>query len=160
MPETFLIMSTTQSSAEKKATDQKPSTVSIADQLADIDRQMEALQARKLSLNQSAIHEQKLKIADIRKQLAEEEGKLDILTGRPASALRKPRRARTPSITDEALKGQVIKVMAEHGKEGMNAIQLAERLNQSPIRVRKYIKENPKALKRQGNGPGTKFFLP
>ncbi len=50
--------------------------------------------------------------------------------------------------------------MANFGKEGMNAKQMAEKLHQDAIRVRKYIKDNPKALKRTGSGPGTKFFLP
>ena len=65
-----------------------------------------------------------------------------------------------PSITDEALQGQLINVMAKFGKEGMNAKQLAEKLNQDAMRVRKFIGANPKTLKRQGSGPGTKFFLP
>ena len=50
--------------------------------------------------------------------------------------------------------------MSQFGTEGMNAKQLAEKLNQDALRIRKYIKDNPKALKRTGGGPGTKFFLP
>ena len=50
--------------------------------------------------------------------------------------------------------------MAADGKMGMNAKQLADKVNQDALRVRKFIKDNPKVLKRQGSGPGTKFFLP
>ena len=49
--------------------------------------------------------------------------------------------------------------MANFGMEGMNAKQLAEKLNQDALRVRKFISTNPKVLKRQGSGPGTKFYL-
>ena len=50
--------------------------------------------------------------------------------------------------------------MAKNGKEGMNARQLADHLHQDAIRVRKFIKDNPKLLKKTGAGAGTKFFLP
>lgn len=70
------------------------------------------------------------------------------------------RRARRPSITDDALKDQLLKVMAADGKLGMNARQLSEKVGQDAIRIRKFITDNPKALKRTGNGAGTKFFLP
>ena len=50
--------------------------------------------------------------------------------------------------------------MAKHGKEGLNARQLSEHLHQDAIRVRKFIKDNVKLLKKTGAGAGTKFFLP
>ena len=81
------------------------------------------------------------------------------MTGRAIGAPR-VRRERRPSIADSALQDQLLKVMASFGKEGLNAKQLAERLHQDALRVRKFIKDNPKVLKRQGTGPGTKFFLP
>ena len=86
------------------------------------------------------------------------EDELAQLTGKPAGEPR-AKRVRRPSITDEALKDQLLKVMANFGHEGMNAKQLAEKLHQDAIRVRKFITDNPKVLKRQGSGPGTKFFL-
>ena len=49
--------------------------------------------------------------------------------------------------------------MAKHGREGMNARQLAEYLHQDAIRIRKFIKDNGKLLKKTGAGAGTKFFL-
>ena len=68
--------------------------------------------------------------------------------------------SRRPSITDEDLIPQIHAAMSKFGGEGLNAKQLAERLNQDPLRVRKFIAKNPKLLKREGKGPGTKFFLP
>lgn len=49
--------------------------------------------------------------------------------------------------------------MADHGKNGLNAKALADKVGQDALRIRKFIKNNPKVLKRQGSGPGTKFFL-
>lgn len=86
------------------------------------------------------------------------EHELASLTGQPAGP--KVRRERRPSITDDALKDQLLKVMANFGAEGMNAKQLADKLHQDALRIRKFIKDNPKVLKRTGSGPGTKFFLP
>ncbi len=111
------------------------------------------------ALDQEAVHELKLKLADARKVVTNLEHELEALTGK-AVGLPRARRERRPSITDEALMPQVHGVMSKFGKEGMNAKQLAEKLNQDALRVRKFITANPKILKRQGAGPGTKFFLP
>ena len=132
---------------------------SANDKKAAIQKQIEALQGQMEALNQEAVHELKLRLSDARKLVATLEDELAQLTGKPAGAP-KIRRERRPSITDEALQPQLLKVMANFGKEGMNAVQLAEKLNQDPLRVRKFIAANPKALKRQGSGPGTRFFLP
>ena len=129
------------------------------DKKLSIQQQIEALQKEMQDLDQEAVHELKLKLSDARKVVTNLELELSELTGKHVG-LPKVRRERRPSITDEALQGQIIKVMAQFGKEGMNAKQLAEKLNQDALRVRKYIKDNPKALKRTGGGPGTKFFLP
>ena len=132
---------------------------SAKDQKLSIQQQIEALQKQMQDLDQEAVHELKLKLSDARKVVTNLELELSELTGKHVG-LPKVRRERRPSITDEALQGQIIKVMAQFGKEGMNAKQLAEKLNQDALRIRKYIKDNPKALKRTGGGPGTKFFLP
>ena len=129
------------------------------DKKLSIQQQIEALQKEMQDLDQEAVHELKLKLSDARKVVTNLELELSELTGKTVG-LPKVKRVRRESITDEALKGQIIKVMAEFGKEGMNAKQLAEKLNQDALRIRKYIKDNPKALKRTGGGPGTKFFLP
>ena len=132
---------------------------SAKDQKLSIQQQIEALQKQMQDLDQAAVHELKLKLSDARKVVTNLELELSELTGKHVG-LPKVRRERRPSITDEALQGQIIKVMSQFGKEGMNAKQLAEKLNQDALRIRKYIKDNPKALKRTGGGPGTKFFLP
>ena len=126
---------------------------------ASLLKQIEELQKQAQELDQEAVHELKLKLSDARKVVTNLELELSELTGKHVG-LPRVKRERRPSITDEALQGQIIKVMAQFGKEGMNAKQLAEKLNQDALRVRKYIKDNPKALKRTGGGPGTKFFLP
>ena len=123
-----------------------------------LQKQIDALQLQVESLNQEVVHDLKLKLSDARKVVRDLEEELANLTGKSAAEPR-VRRIRRESIGDDALKDQIIKVMASHGKEGMNAKQLADKLNQDPLRVRKYIKDNPKTLKRQGAGPGTKFFL-
>ncbi len=131
---------------------------SANDKKAAIQKQIEALQAQVESLDQEAIHELKLKLSDARKVVQNLEAELETLTGK-SSTPPKVRRPRQPVIQDDILKDQLIKMMATFGKEGMNAKQIAEKLHQDPLRIRKYIKDNPKVLKRQGAGPGTKFFL-
>ena len=110
-------------------------------------------------LDQEAIHDLKLRLSDARKVVTNLEHELAELTGKPVLET-KVRRERRPSINDDALKDQLLKVMANFGQEGMNAKQLADKLHQDALRIRKFIKDNPKALKRTGSGPGTKFFLP
>ena len=149
----------TAAASDKKNHEAHKAFLTAADQIAELDRQMEVLKQKKLALSQEAIHEQKLRVADARKALQAEEAKLEELTGKP-SGEPKVRRTRRPSITDEALKDQLLKVLAKDGAEGLNAKQLADKLFQDPMRVRKFIKDNPKVLKRTGNAAGTKFFLP
>ncbi len=136
-----------------------PSAPTATDKKATLQKQIEALQNQMQALDQEAVHEVKLRLADARKVVTNLEHELESLTGRPVG-LPKVRRERRPSITDEALMPQVHAVMSKFGKEGMNAKQLAEKLNQDALRVRKFISANAKVLKRQGAGPGTKFFLP
>ena len=124
-----------------------------------LQKQILDLQKKMQELDQESVHELKLKLADARKVVVALEDELAQLTGRPVGET-KVKRVRRPSITDEALKDQLLKVMATFGKEGMNAKQLAEKLHQDALRVRKFITANPKTLKRTGSGPGTKFFLP
>ena len=132
---------------------------SAVDKKAALQKQIEALQGQLKDLDQEAIHELKLKLSDARNVVQDLEAQLAAVTGKPFGTP-KVRRERRPTITDEALQPQLLKVMANFGKEGMNAKQLAEKLHQDPLRVRKFIAANPKILKRQGSGPGTKFFLP
>ena len=141
-------------------TEKAPVPTSAKDKRSSIQKQIDALKEQMAALDQESIHELKLKLSDAKKIVRDLEEELEALTGKPSSSTPKVRRPRTPSISDDILKDQVIKVMALHGKEGMNAKQLAEKLELDPIRIRKYIKDNPKALKRTGNAAATKFFLP
>ena len=131
---------------------------SAKDRKLSIQQQIEALQKQMHDLDQEAVQELKLKLSDARKVVTTLEHELAQLTGQPAGP--KVRRERRPSITDEHLQPQILAVMAKNGKEGMNASQMAEHLHQDAIRIRKFIKDNPKLLKKTGNGAGTKFFLP
>ncbi len=122
--------------------------------------QIEALQQRITELKLSAVTELRNKIAATRRSLADQEAELAKLTGRQPSETEAPsRRTRRPSITDDQLKPQILAIMATEGKNGMNAKQMAGKLGQDVNRLRKFLKDNPKAMKRQGSGPGTKFFL-
>ena len=124
-----------------------------------IQEQIDALQKQMEALDQEAIHELKLKLSDARKVVSTLEAELAQLTGKPAGET-KAKRVRRPSITDEHLQPQLLAVMAKNGREGLNARQIAEHLHQDAIRVRKFIADNPKLLKKTGAGAGTKFFLP
>ena len=126
---------------------------SATDKRAALNKQIEALNAQVEALNAEAIQELRAKLSEAKKVVTSLEEELADLTGKPAAAP-KVKRERRPSITDDA------KVMASFGKEGLNAKQLAEKLHQDPMRVRKFIADNPKVLKRTGAGPGTKFFRP
>ena len=60
----------------------------------------------------------------------------------------------------ERLQPQLLAVMGQNSREGMNARQIAEHVHQDATRVEKFFADNPKLLKKTGSGPGTKFFLP
>ncbi len=121
------------------------------DKIEELQRQIE-------TLKQEAVDEIRQKLNEARRVVSDLENELAGLTGRHVTEGR-IRRARRPSIGDEELKGYILKAMAAEGKLGMNAKQLADKVSQDPLRIRKFIKDNPKTLKRQGSGPGTKFFL-
>lgn len=122
-------------------------------------QKIENLQAQIEQLQQEEVHQLKLRLSDARAVVSDLEGQLAGLSGHTVAKTR-TRRTRRPSITDAALQDQILKVMTLNGKAGMNAKQLADKLNQDALRVRKFITVNPKVLKRAGVGPSTKFFLP
>ena len=143
--------------AKRKVAAAKPTTEKqpvASEKKAALQQQIEALQTQMEALSQEAIHELKLKLSDARKLVQTLEAELAGMTGAPRT-----KRVRRPSITDEALKDQVLKVMAQDGKAGMNAKQLADKLEVDALRIRKFIKDHPKLLKRTGAAAGTKFFL-
>ncbi len=132
-------------------------TQSAEDKKAALAKQIEGLQKQIADLDQDVLHDLKLKLSDARKVVKDLEAEFAELTGKPANK-GKAQRARQTSITDEALQPQLLKVMADLGKEGMNAKQLAEKLQQDPQRIRKFINANPKLLKRQGRGRAPNSF--
>ena len=150
--------------APKKAAPAKKKVVAkkaapATDKKSNIQQQLAALHAQMEALNQEAVDELKAKISDTKKTLRGYELQLEELTGK-STGTPKARRVRRPSISDEDLKSQLLKVMASAGKNGVNAKQLGEKVGQDALRIRKFIIANPKVLKRVGAGPGTKFFLP
>jgi len=124
-------------------------------------QQIEALEAQIKNLRHQALDELREKLAEARRTVADLESQLAEITGKPAEAAAAPtrRRTRRASVTNEELKPLVLKAMADKGLNGLNAKEIAEAIGQDPMRVRKFIAETPSLLKRQGAGPGTRFFL-
>jgi len=129
-------------------------------------QEIDELKRRLETLREQAEDELRQRLAQARQVVSDLERELSEVTGRPSAseikALAAPRRARIrrPSIGDEELKTQILQVLAAGGAHGLNAKQIATTVNQTPIRVRQFFAANPKAVKRTGSGPGTKFFLP
>ena len=129
-------------------------------------QEIEELKRRLETLKEQAEDELRQRLAEARQVVSDLERQLSEVTGRPSAseikALAAPKatRIRRPSISDEELKTQILQVLAATGQHGINAKQIATALNQTPARVRQFVAANPKALKRIGSGPGTKFFLP
>lgn len=132
---------------------------SSPDRKAALQKQIEALQKQMQEIDQEAVHNLKLKLSDARRVVRDLEVELAKLVGEPPAAEPEARRSRRATITDEALEEQLLKTMADHGQAGMNAKQIADKMNLDPIRVRKFIKDHPNVLSRRGAGPGTKFYL-
>jgi hypothetical protein len=129
-------------------------TISTQQQIIDLKRRLEVLAEEAESELRQKLKEARAVVTDLENQLSE-------ITGRPsASQIKAVDRKRWPAITDEQLEVQILFVLQKEGSAGMNAKTIAEKLNQNPVRIRKFVKNCPKALKRVGSGPGTKFFLP
>ena len=129
-------------------------------------QEIDELKRRLESLNEQAEDEIRQKLAQARHVVSDLERQLSEVTGRPSAseikamaATRVPR-IRRPSISDEELQTQVLQTLAVGGPLGLNAKQIATAVNQTPARIRQFFAANPKAVKRTGSGPGTKFFLP
>lgn len=124
--------------------------------------QIEQLEKKILELKQQALAELKAQLLAAQKSVADLEAQLSQLTGKPAAeaaSTAPTHRTRRPSISDEDLKPLILKAMAQKGMTGLNAKDIADCAGQDPLRIRKFIAQNPSVLKRQGAGPGTRFFL-
>ncbi len=120
--------------------------------------QIHALELQIRNLKEDAVLELKEKLIAARRAVSDLEKELEALTGKmaPTGTIR----VRRQSMSDEDLKRRILEVFAANGIHGLNAKQIADAVGQPPIRIRNFIKEDPRILKRQGSGPSTKFFLP
>ncbi len=121
-------------------------------------QKIEELEFQIRQLKDDAVLELKEKLISARRAVSDLEKELEELTGKaaPAGIIR----IRRSSLSDEDLKPRILEIFALNGKNGFNAKQIADAVDQPPVRIRVYLKKNPKVLKRQGTGPGTRFFLP
>ena len=152
----------TKKPAPKKKSVKAPAVVAKAattNKQAELQKQIDALQAQMEALNQEAAQELKQKIADARKVVQDLEAELASITSKSA-AFAKKQRTRRLNISDEDLQQQILAAMNKQGKDGLNAKQLAKLVSQDPLKVRKFISVDAKVLKCVGNGLGTKFHLP
>lgn len=131
------------------------SKINALEQIANLQQQIAALQESALSELRDRRNALLQEVAELDQQIAE-------ITGRPIEAKKeaKTTRTRSASISDEDLRQRVLKAFAEQGVNGLNMKQIGQIVGQSPIRIKKFITDNPEVLKRQGSGPATKFFLP
>jgi predicted RNase H-like nuclease (RuvC/YqgF family) len=124
-------------------------------------QEIEQLKRRLEVLQEEAEEQLRQKLAEARKVVTDLEMQLSEITGRPSATMIKaadPKR--WPPVTDEQLEVMILFLLQKEGQDGMNAKTIAERLNQNPVRIRQWVKDNPTVLKRVGKGPGTKFFIP
>jgi predicted nuclease with TOPRIM domain len=126
---------------------------------ASTQQEIEQLRRRLEILEEEAESELRQRLKEARAAVTDLEFQLSEITGRPsASQVRATDAKRWPPITDEQLEVQILFVLQKEGANGLNAKTIAERLNQNPVRIRNWISEHPKTVKREGAGPGTKFF--
>jgi DNA-binding NarL/FixJ family response regulator len=127
-------------------------TTFTTQEIAQLKKRLEVLQEQAEDVLRQKLKEARAVVTDLEMQLSE-------ITGRPTATQIKAVNGFTP-ITDEQLEVMVLFLMQKEGREGMNAKTIAEKLKLHPVRIRGFIKDNPKVLKRVGKGPGTKFFVP
>jgi len=122
-------------------------------------QEIQQLQKRLAQLQEDAENELRQRLKEARAVVTDLEFQLSEITGRPsATMIQASDRKRWPAITDEQLEVMILFLLQKEGQDGMNAKTIAERLKQNPVRIRGFIKDHPKVLKRVGSGPGTKFF--
>jgi hypothetical protein len=126
--------------------------LSAKEEIAQLTRRLEVL-------GEQAEAELRRKLKEARSVVADLEMQLSEITGRPsASQIKATDPKRWAPITDEQLEVQILFVLQKEGSHGMNAATIAGKLNQDPVRIRRWIRKHPSVLKRVGAGPGTRFF--
>ena len=121
-----------------------------AQEIAHLQKRLAQLQEQAEDVIRQKLKEARAVVADLEDQLSE-------ITGRPTATQIKVVKGFEP-LTDEALEVQILFVVQKEGQEGMNAKTIASKLNQNPVRIRGWIKKHPAVLKREGKGPGTRYF--
>ena len=124
---------------------------SITEEIAKLTKRLEQLQEQAADVLRQKLKEARAVVTELELQLSE-------ITGRPTATQIKVVKGFAP-ITDEQLEVMILFLMQKEGQEGMNAAEIARKLNQNPVRIRGFIKDHPAVLKRVGKGPGTKFFV-
>jgi len=116
------------------------------------------LQKRLQLLNEQAEDQLRQRLKEARAVVAVLEDQLSEITGRPSATQIKVVKGFAP-LTDEELEVQILFVVQKQGQDGMNATDIARKLNQDPVRIRGWIKKHPSVLKRVGKGTGTRYFV-
>jgi hypothetical protein len=121
-------------------------------------QEIQQLQKRLAVLQEQAEDVLRQKLKEARAVVTDLEMQLSEITGRPTATQIKAVNGFRP-IKDEELEVMIIFLLNKEGQDGMNAKTIAEKLKQTPVRIRGFIKDHPSVLKRVGKGPGTKFFV-
>jgi len=123
-------------------------------EIAQLTKHLEVLQ-------EGAEEELRQKLKEASAVVTELEHELSEITGRPtASQIKASDPKRWAPITDEQLEVQILFILQKEGQEGMNATDIARKLNQDPVYIRRWLKNHTGVLKRVGAGAATKYFLP
>jgi len=134
------------------------STLTALEEIEQIEKKIQELKHEALAEMKEKLIAAKKAVIDFEKELAELTGAPLDMDAAPAAAA-PVRRTRRPSVSDADLKPLVLQAMAQQGMNGLNAKDIGVLVGQDAMRIRRFIAENPTVLKRQGSGPGTRFFL-
>ena len=119
--------------------------------------EIQQLQKRLAQLQEQAEDQIRQRLKEARAVVADLEMQLSEITGRPTATQIKVVKGFAP-LTAEDLEIQILFVVQKEGEQGMNATTIAQKLNQAPQRIRQWIKDHPGKLRREGKGPGTRYF--
>jgi len=120
-------------------------------------QEIQQLQKRLAQLQEQAEDELRQKLKEARAVVTDLEMQLSEVTGRPTATQIKVVKGFAP-LTDEDLEVQILFVVQKAGADGINGAEIARQLNQDPQRIRRWIRNNPGKLRREGKGPGTRFL--
>ena len=119
-------------------------------EIQQLQKRLEQLQEQAEDVLRQKLKEARAVVTDLEMQLSE-------ITGRPTATQIKVVKGFAP-LTDEDLEVQILFVVQKAGADGINGAEIARQLNQDPQRIRRWIRNNPGKLRREGKGPGTRFL--